>query len=112
MTMSGRSVTPSIALPLLALTTKTCPGHSVQAGFRDTMLADRTRAECALPDPSQCLFDRSQEAAIGSVQADLKLCFGLGIGLVNKVSMWAACFQYGSYPFSPGSRQLPPLGQQ
>ncbi len=76
------------------------------------MPAGLTHSVGALPDPGQRLPDRSQEATIGSVQADLKLCFGLGIGLVNKISLRASCAHDGSYPFGPGSRQPPPLRQQ
>jgi hypothetical protein len=54
------------------------------------LLASLTHAKCAAPDPSQGVFDRAQQMSIGLVQADLKLCFCIRIGLINEISLQAA----------------------
>jgi hypothetical protein len=93
------------ALPLLALTAEVCPRHRFQTNLRDRLLADRTYTIPALFDPIQCLFDRSQETAIGSVQADLKLRLGIGVGLVNQITIPASCCRYRGSSVALGSKQ-------
>jgi hypothetical protein len=65
-----------------------------------------------LLDPSQRLFNHSQETTIGLMQADLKLRFGIGIGLVNEISLEAPSSWQRSHSFRLGGGQLALLGQQ
>jgi hypothetical protein len=45
------------------------------------------------------------------MQANLKLCFGIGIGLINKVSLQASCGWHAGSSVILGRRQLTPLLQ-
>jgi hypothetical protein len=46
------------------------------------------------------------------VQADLKLRFRIGIGLINHISLQAACCWHPGLSLAQGRRQLPALRQQ
>jgi hypothetical protein len=98
-------------LLLLALAAEARPGHRFQSGFRDGLLARLTHTESALPDPGQGLFDCSQEPNIGVVYTDLKLCFSVGVGLVNEIALPAACSWNKGLSATSCSRQLIQLGK-
>jgi hypothetical protein len=99
-------------LLLLALAAEARPGHRFQSGFRDGLLARLTHTESALPDPGQGLFDCSQEPNIGVVYTDLKLCFSVGVGLVNEIAGPLVCSWYRSFSAASSSRQFIQLCQQ
>jgi hypothetical protein len=46
------------------------------------------------------------------VQADLKLRFGIGVGLVNHITLPATRCWHSGLSFAQGRRQLTPLLQQ
>ena len=98
-------------LPLFALTAEVRPGHRFETNLRDRLLADHTYAKRALSDAIQCLFDRSQETPIGLMQADLKLRLGIGVGLVNQITLPASSCRHPSLSVALGSTQAAPLFQ-
>ena len=65
----------------------------------------------ALSDPIQYLFDRSQEMAIGLMQADLKLRLGICVGLVNQITIPASSCAYQGSSVALGSKQTASLFQ-
>ena len=99
-------------LLLLAVTAVACPGHGVQPSFGDGVPASFTNSISALLDPTQRLFDRSRQTQIGLMQADLKLCFNIGTGLVHKIALPAPCSRYRGERFEGGCGQLSPLGKE
>ena len=99
-------------LAFLALTTEARPGHRFQTSLRDRLLADHTYSVCPLSDPSECLFDCSQETTIRLVQADLKLRFRIGIGLINHISLQVPGGWHPGLSLAQGRRQLTVLLQQ
>src|SRR2546422_105177 len=58
--------------PLLAGTAKSRPGHGFQSRLGDGPLAGVAHAEPALPNPSQCLFDGSQQVTVALAEMDLE----------------------------------------
>ncbi len=75
------------------------------------MLAHLTHAEWPSSDPGQGPFDRSQETSIRLMQADLKLRFSVGVGLVNEITLPAACSWYKGLGSASRGRQLVQLGE-
>jgi hypothetical protein len=60
---------------------------------------------------NKCLLDRTQETTVSLMQLDLKLSFGVGVGLVSEITLPAACSWHKGLSASRG-RQLIPLGEQ
>ncbi len=81
-----RSTLGDSVLEFLALTAKVRPRHCFQTSLRNGLLADLTHPIGTLLDPPQRLFDCPCQTPISSVQVDLKLRFGIGVGLVNQIS--------------------------
>jgi hypothetical protein len=63
-------------------------------------------------DSSQSLFDRPRQTSIRSVQTDLKLRLGIGVGLVNLIPWQASCRWYPRVNLIEGRRQLLSFLQQ
>ena len=78
-------------LPLLTLAAKVRPRYRFEARLRDRLLTGNAYAIRTLSHASERLFNRFQETPLALVQVDLKLRFRIGIGLVNKIALRAAC---------------------
>ena len=76
------------------------------------MLAGLTHAECALPDSGQSFLDRPQEMSIGLMHADLKLGFGVGVGLICEIAGPLTRSWYQGLGSVSPSRQLIELSHQ
>jgi Thiamine pyrophosphate enzyme, C-terminal TPP binding domain len=96
----------------LALTTEMRPRHCFQPSLRDRLLADFTHTVGTLFDPSQRLFDCPRQTPISSVQTNLKLGLGIGVGLVNHISPQAPCRWHPGKRLTQGRRQLTLFLQQ
>src|SRR6266568_4661882 len=79
---------------LLAVTAKSRPGHGFQSCLGDGPLAGVAHAEPALPNPSQRLFDGSQQVTVALAQMDLESGLDLlsrPVGRVPSMSLRSAC---------------------
>jgi hypothetical protein len=38
-----------------------------------------------MSDPGQCILNRPQEMRVASVQTDMKVCFGVGVRVIDKI---------------------------
>jgi hypothetical protein len=65
--------------------------YRFEARLRDRFLTDHAYAVRALSHPSERFFDRYEKMTVAFMQMDLKLCFRIGIGLVNNIALRAAC---------------------
>jgi hypothetical protein len=63
-------------------------------------------------DPSQRVLDRSQEPTVSLMQPDLKICFGIGIGFVDRISYWGPPCRYASSTVRTRRQHLLPLLKQ
>src|ERR1700680_472823 len=79
------------ALPLFALFAEARPRHRFETRLRDGMLAGRADAICAAPHTREGLFDGSQKPPVSLMQTDLKFRLGIGIGLVDEITLAASC---------------------
>jgi hypothetical protein len=70
------------------------------------MPASFAGAERAASDPSQCLFNCAEESTVSLVQADLKLCFNIGIGLVDGIPLWTSRWRKARPSLGAHHRQL------
>jgi hypothetical protein len=71
-----------------------------------------TDAKRALPDPGECFFDRFQETPVCFMQADLKLCFDVGRGLVDRIAFPAPCSRDETSSFRIPDGQFAAFGKQ
>jgi hypothetical protein len=102
-----------VELPLLllfAVTAEPRPRYGVQPGSSDELPTGLTHSKGAVVDPSQGLFDRSQQMTLRLSQTDLNLCFGLCCRLVDKVCAWVPRCGHKDPAAAPSSQQVVPLG--
>jgi hypothetical protein len=75
----------SFCPPILAFSAEVGPRHCPQTCCGNRPLAGGADPIPALSHPNERLLDSSKKAPIGLMQANLKLRFGIGVGLVHKV---------------------------